>query len=104
METRISRVFSVRVNFMALVIRFMKTWTTRLGSRSVHDTLSAEREWCSSNVMAVEARFSSASNILSADRINGIGCEGDGDTSNRFESSRERVRMSSMMRFWCIAQ
>lgn len=94
----------MRVNFIALVIKLIRTWRTRLGSRSVQDTFKDLIDGSSIIDREVEARFSSASNIFSADRIKVMGCEGSGETSNKLESRRDRVRMSSIIRFWCMAQ
>ena len=104
MVMRIQRRSSVRVNLMALVMRFINTCNTRDGSSRVHCTSSSDRDGDSMTSRVVEARFSSASNIFRADRIRFMGWEGSGDTRRRLESRRERVRMSSIMRFWCMAQ
>lgn len=84
---------------MQVSLNGLNTCSTRLGSRSVHDTDSVNSELSSINMMEVEALFSSASNIFRADRIREIGCDTDGDTSRRLESRRDKVRMSSMIRF-----
>ncbi len=101
---RISLFSSVLVNFIAFVMRFISTWRTLLGSSKVHSTSNKSKELSSIKVRLVEARFSSASNIFSAERTRRMGWLGSGDTRRRFESRRERVSMSSIMRFWCMAQ
>lgn len=100
----ISRFGSVRVNFIAFVIRFMRTWRTREGSSSVHWIAREERDSCSMRSGFTSARRTSASNIFMAERTSWMGSEGSGETRRRLESRRESVRMSSMMRFWCMAQ
>jgi len=98
------RISSVRVNFMALVMRLMRTWRTRLGSNRVHWMLRARKESSSMKSSLMSERLSSASNIFIALLTSWSGCDGSGETRRRFESSLESVRMSSMIRFWCMAQ
>lgn len=94
---------SVVVNLMALVVRLIRTCSTLDGSKRTQLMPSSLNERSTTNLICMSAVCNSPSNIFSARCTTVIGCTSTGVTISSAESSFERVKTSSMMRFWCCA-